>query len=185
MISILLFAILAGQCAQTHAVAPIVHQQQVALTVPYVDPYWSYVVGHGADARIKKLEESIEKLTTIADRQSQILEHLRGQGSGSTPSAGESAITSQARQVLQTNCASCHTGDAAKGSFRLDRELSVADKLLVSQVVTSGAMPPAPKEPLSDDEAAIIAAWANEDKQAVRAWLRSQREPRKEEDHEN
>lgn len=171
-------AVLAGDvCHQKQAVVTH-HQPAIALTVPYVDPYWSFVVGNGADARIKKLEESIDKLTTIADRQAQILEHLRGQGTGGATAAGESAITIQARSVLQTNCASCHTGDAAKGGLRLDGELSVADKLLVSQVVTSGAMPPQPKEPLSDDEAAIIAAWANEDKAAVRAWLRSQREPK-------
>jgi mono/diheme cytochrome c family protein len=65
-----------------------------------------------------------------------------------------------AAAVLRKNCASCHSGEKAKGGFILTATPTLAQRLLVNEVVSKGEMPPKDKPALSNDERKVIAEWA-------------------------
>lgn len=178
MIEFLVAAIVAGSCSSAVCQQQVVHAAQapIEVRVPYVDPYWSYVVGTKNEERIRRLEEIAARQQELVEQQATIIDALRGGHAGKDAGTGPSEITKQARAILAENCLGCHQGDDPKGGIKLDGGFDVAQKLLISEVVQSGAMPPPPKQELSDEQAAIIAAWATEDSKAVRAFLRSKKE---------
>lgn len=177
MISAVVAALfMGGVCQQQVLQKQVVAHAPAYLQIPYVDPYWSYRVGDDSQERLRKLEDIVVRQQEITEKQAAILEAIRGTPAGNE-AGQESAATSGAKAIFEAHCNKCHTGDEAKGNFRLDAELSIVDKLLVAEVIRSGAMPKPPAEQLSDNDNAIIAAWANEDSKAVRAFLRSKKEP--------
>lgn len=182
--TLLLAALLCGDCqqrvvvkqqvakVQAFAYAPVQTQVYAYAQVPLYDPQW-YVVGESA--RLRKLEEIVERQQVLAEQQAQAIELLRGAASAAGAGNGESALAVEARRILAVNCMSCHSGAEIKGGVDLSGALDLPTKLLIAEVVGSGVMPPTPKEPLSDQDAATIAAWATEDKKAVREFLKAQR----------
>lgn len=63
--------------------------------------------------------------------------------------------------VLAGKCGACHTGDGAKGDFQIFASRGVLSPTLdmnaVMDAVLEGRMPPAPRQPLSEQEKRILA----------------------------
>lgn len=168
--SFLLVLLLGGDCHQAQAVVA----QQVAVpyaaAVAYAPVYWTYTVGQ--EEQLKELRAAVSELATISRQNQQLIAGLRSAPAASEPGTGESETSRRSRAIFERACYRCHVGDKAKGDFRLDLPMSQANKLLVEEVVRSGAMPPKPEPSLSDEDFASIQAWAREDSKAVRNVLK-------------
>ena len=162
MISFLAAAILSGSCQQV--ACQVASQVAVAPLAYYpVDAYW-YVAG-----KESQVEQRLQKLEQILEQQVQINQRLT-QGVSAPQS---SQVESSARNILNSKCMRCHEGEAKNGGgFKLDKELSVGEKLLIADKVESGEMPPPPAKELDDEDFQVLRAWANENKAAVRAFLK-------------
>lgn len=163
-------ALLGGDCHQVQQIQQVIAQPLAVqyATVPYAPVYWTYTVGQ--DEQIRELKNAVSELTTISKQNQQIIQQLR-----STPSAtneGVSLVTQNARKVLDNSCVRCHSGDKPKGGINLTGPILTADRLLIEEVVRTGAMPPKPEKEVSDEDFAAIEAWAREDSKAVRNMLR-------------
>ncbi|MDA7977628.1 MAG: hypothetical protein MPJ50_02525 [Pirellulales bacterium] len=102
----------------------------VALGVPvanYSGVSYSY---NGSATQSAASDEQIKRAVKAA-----LLEILQNSGGDIT------ALTQSTPTLVQQNCAACHTGDLAKGGFRVDQPLDDASRLLASRQVLLGEMP--------------------------------------------
>lgn len=185
MISVVLFIV--GGCHQQAVIQKQVVQQVVAQQVAYVpavsvaplvqtygvvDPYW---------APRDNSAQRIEQLLQLAEKQAATIEKLTAGKQVSEPcddcqaqsKPASDSIATQARAILERSCVTCHSGAEPKGGLDLTGTLTTGERLLVSDAISTGSMPPPPKEALSDTDSALIYTWAHQDKEAVRSLLRS------------
>lgn len=174
MNAILAIVLLGGSCnvcnAKAVVAAPVVTTTAAVVQLPVLDPYWHYAAGQAE--RIRKLEEIAIRQ---AETQQRIVEALTAGAAAASPGQPAPPPADPARQLLADHCVKCHGAAKQAGGLRLDVELDAPTKLLVAEVVQSGAMPPKPQPALSDEDAATIAAAMAADSKALRAWLRAQR----------
>lgn len=185
MISLIVFIV--GGCHQQAVIKQQVVQQVVAQQVAYVpvavaplvqtygvvDPYW---------APRDNSSQRIEQLLQLAEKQAATIEKLTAGKQTAEPcddcqtqqKPANDSIATQARAILERSCVTCHSGAEPKGGLDLTGTLTTGERLLVSDAINTGSMPPPPKEALSDTDSALIYTWAHQDKEAVRQLLRGQ-----------
>lgn len=90
----------------------------------------------------------------------------------------EASIDEKAVAYLRTNCAQCHSGDAARGKvqyFAADKQkpvkLTPRLKFLAWSVVDDGTMPPAGEASAADKQ--LLKSWVESDRAALRELVKS------------
>lgn len=112
----------------------------------------TYSIGYDPHAgEVQELRRSVRELTQA----------LQGLRTGATPAPQPASdLTAKAAQVLTARCATCHTGAAAKGKVQLFTESGVLNPTLdwfaAWAEAESGRMPPAPAQPIPDDEERVL-----------------------------
>lgn len=142
---------------------PVFVQQKAVVASPvvaYPQLYYSYTVGQSQalQERVSLLETVVANQQTLSE---QIVQLQMQQVSLTQPAVNP--IEAKALEIVRANCVSCHQGGDAKGGLDLTGAIDTATKISVMDEVVSGRMPPAPKEPLSDEDARVIAQWVNQD----------------------
>lgn len=163
--------VVANRAAGYVAAAPVYNQVAYAPAYSaayHSTPYYSSaaLVYKAEDPERAALVRQNEKLTDAlivevrASRErAERLESTLGAGGTDLPqplAAPQAAATS----ILRRDCMGCHTGEKAKGGFVLAPTPSLAQRLLINEVVSKGEMPPKDKRQLSPEEKKIIAEWA-------------------------
>jgi len=123
----------------------------------YQTPLVAWQVGATqiGEERLRKVEEAI----IVQQQLNAQLARIVSNGGAGTLSQSEVAV----RRVFATNCLKCHNGPQGKGSLDLTMpEFSVWDTALISQMVSSGQMPPKGENQLSDADFQVIQTWAGE-----------------------
>jgi hypothetical protein len=148
----------AGDCVNGVCLTPNV---QAVVTVPAISAAVSLPIygaayspaGGGDDDTRALLRELIAEVKALRADISK---------GGGAPSANSAAAGPDPVAVLRTSCASCHTGEKAKGEFLLFTDkgelvkLSPADRREVSRRVQSGNMPPPPGRLAQGDRDAVL-----------------------------
>lgn len=163
----LVLCLIAGDCRAQQVSYAATYAQAVQYQAAYqVVPIYTVTDTQDSAARLRATEDAILKLTAVVEQQNQLLQ----QAGGALKQTG-SKYEADARRILAANCTSCHKPGKTQGDLDLTGEIPVNTKMLLSMMASDGDMPPGPKK-LNESDIETLAAWAGEDKAAIKAHLK-------------
>lgn len=84
---------------------------------------------------------------------------------------GPQRLPVNATTILNTHCASCHSGAKAKGEFALSAKPNAAERILINSMVNGDkpSMPPKDRPQLTAEERKAIETWAEVSRSELKA----------------